>query len=44
MMLNFDFKLLFNDLKWLTLIYYVKLENIINFECFENFPNYDVCR
>ena len=44
MMLNFDFKLLSNDLKWLTLIYYVILENIFNFECFENFPNYGVSR
>ena len=44
MILNFDFKILFNDLKWLNLINYVKLENIIIFECFEKFPNSGLCR
>ena len=39
MALNFDFKLLFNDSKWNSFISYVTLEDIINFECFENFPN-----
>ena len=41
MVFNFDFCLLFNDSKWntCTLMSYVTLEDIINFECFENFPN-----
>ena len=38
-MLNFDYKLSFNGSKLITLISYVTLENIINFERFGNLKN-----
>ena len=39
MLLKFDFMLLLNDSKCISLINYINLENITNFEYSENFPN-----